>query len=68
MHEVHDCLSDEQITVTQEQRDAEHICTDKGGNARGYYVFPVADTVDQVKRETKVVNDIPKSGELFDNL
>jgi hypothetical protein len=64
MYQVKDCLSDEQITVTQENRDADKICVDKGGNARGYYVFTVADTVDQVKRVEKVRN----SGLLFDNL
>jgi hypothetical protein len=64
MYQVKDCISDEQITVTQEKRDAERICTDLGGNARGYYVFPVADTVDQAKREVKAEN-APKKGELF---
>jgi hypothetical protein len=59
--QVYDCLSDEQITVTQEKRDADKICVDRGGNAIGYYVFPVADTVDQVKRVEKVRNN----GELF---
>jgi hypothetical protein len=64
MYQVKDCLSDEQITVTQEKRNADRICTDKGGNDRGYYVFPIADTVDQVNREVKVKNSM----ELFDSL
>jgi hypothetical protein len=63
MQQVYDCLADEQIIVTQEQRDAERICIERGGNARGYYVFPIADTVDQFKQEVKVKN----STELFDN-
>ena len=63
MNQVYDCLADEQIAVKQNKVDADKICTDHGGNARGYYVFPVADTVDQVKREVKVGNM-----ELFDSL
>ena len=58
MYQVVDCLNDESI-VTQEKRDADKICADKGGNDNGYYVFPV----DQAKRE-----DTPKVGNLFDNL
>lgn len=58
MYQVVDCLNDESI-VTQEKRDADKICADKGGNDNGYYVFQV----DQVKRE-----DTPKVGNLFDNL
>lgn len=58
MYQVVDCLNDESI-VTQEKRDADKICADKGGNRLGYYVFPV----DQAKRE-----GTPKVGNLFDNL